>query len=238
MKFLNYIFIITALNCSAQAKKQDFKVCRTLLNDYIEKTSSIDKLQPGQTIFMDVSYKVVSSEAEGPVLTNTKYVMNEDICFYENEKINVYMDKKDFFVVVHNNHYILRNDPVSNDSVTRTVYGATFKLRDSLLKTGALVGCYEEGNKTMISFMADPKLRAKTKVETLTYTFEGKEMKEINIKYLYDHHISRVEVTYNKLDLHYPKISNNSARSFVLENNGKLKSKYKGYSYVDNKLNN
>lgn len=158
--------------------------------------------------------------------------------FYESNYLAVYQDENDIYTVVHPKKMIIhqRPEPIKKDSSGQLLSQHLSLIQQGLISRSKAGACkdtvYEGKPAKVIVLLTSKEDQEQYHIKTITNYFLPAQNKIIRqvIEFAAGHRLEKQIVVYHTLDFSYQGKIPKSARTCVFESNGKLLSRYKGYS--------
>jgi hypothetical protein len=216
--------------------------CKVLLRNYVEKLSKIKTPEEGKTYLMDfvVSYHLWNSKESYPK-SETKVILTSKGYFMESEMVSVYADEKEYFVIDHVHKQIIWNKGNLRTENYQGADTAMISLQKKFIEGGTIDLCVDtmlqKVKKTIIKVSAPKGIVEKYMIKAITYqySYDKQQIDKVLIQYTSKNKLRDQTLEYRALDFNYKKWRTVTASELVLDNAGALISKYKTYSFIDNR---
>jgi hypothetical protein len=194
-----------------------------------------------QTFFID--YSVVSDYSPQSGLpsrtVNIKAYTSKSMLVIESNLVSVYVDTIDAFAIAHDQKVISRNDgshqPTDGSDVQKM-----FEQQLFLLNKSRLDACLtkQEGNRSYryTRFWLDKETSEMLKMKSFVIWFDImlNTIYKVEMHYFDGQIIENQTIIYNNINIDYKPQLKGRALDRVLNSNGSLVSKYKGYTFINN----
>ena len=229
---------------AAQTKVDSLKFdCANLLSECLKNLDSINMPEQGKMHYFEIEYNVFFNDSlkYKTQHTNIKFEVSNNKYWYENEYISYLQDKDECITIIPIEKQIIRSKSPGkvSDSLVRK---GLFMHRDSVVKDCQFLRCntYFSSQLGVNVVSVDYKVKKGSKyipsIQKLRFIINPKDNRLLTLECYYNS-----EQTIKKTLVNYKKMKFNLQRTYtnepvfneILESNGKLKSKFKGYKIQD-----
>lgn len=216
--------------------------CKNELLKLEEKINNKKKVEKNKIQFFDIDVinKFENKTGTETKRMNIKMYMSFDIVHYESDFISVYLDNNDFFLVLHEEKTVFKkksNRKVAEDDLLKTFnnYAESFKL---LIEKAESITCRTfHFNETtdLKMFVVKPKSEKFDKIETVKYYYDiNKErLYKIVTDFKNNKPLIQQKTIYKTVNSDYKKKKLKPAEKMIYDLSGKLLSKYKNYTLIN-----
>ncbi len=237
-----YIVVVVIVLCyfqiNAQSKSND---CLEYLRNYNALLSNIQNIDENKSLHLSYSITNNLSDYSIPTTDDISMIISEDMLQYNSKYIDMYHDKYDSYVVLKSTKKILVNNSTLKEGKYRDLsYLSMF--RDSILDRCIIEACNDtinsvETGQRFIQIAFDKELRKELNIirQKLYFNLESGLLEKLITYYTPGFEYKTTSIVVNRIETQHNKSSLVSARDMIYTKKGKLKSKYPGYSFIDNR---
>ena len=216
--------------------------CKSIISNLYKNFSFTQLPAPGKAYIIDMtlttSYAAYLNSP--PVSTFLRIELTDSYYSYENDFMNIYMDKQDLFYVNHQNKSIVKTSSTW-EALKDQQMGDLFTLRDSIFERFEVKECLsikdDDGKTSLrrIKIETTDEEAENIGIKSIDYTINEATglPKKIEIKYDKDKEVEKAIYEFKYIDFN-AKSSNRTALSFITDKKGNLLTKYQNYKFFNN----
>ncbi|MFN3402658.1 MAG: hypothetical protein ACK40G_01095 [Cytophagaceae bacterium] len=236
-KVLIIVFFLT----SSFGSYSDGEDCINILKEYSQRMLQYKNPDPAKTYKLEMGVKTIYKKGLDIPDTDIKttVLIKGDKVQYESSYLNMYMDEKNTFTIIHPQKLIVRADGGLRNKVDKVEAFAT--IQDTLFKRSTVQSCMEtitEGKKVKeITLIPDNLMQNATMINKIIYSYDLKEKRVYQTRIFFLPQSPKKEeiITYNSLNYNSKEKIFTKAENMVFTDQGKLQSIYKNYEFIDNR---
>lgn len=238
MKTGYYLLILTiGISFPLIAQGED-KACLEAVIAYENKLLAQDWNENGKPTF--ISYKVRSEDWENNIIeSEVKMYRNKTNLHFFSDQVNIYTDQNETFMVLKAQKMVMAS------TTPKTIVNTGMSDEFLIFRTKFLRTCEIESYSMIDSVKGIQQVKLKLgkemegmlDIKSMTYKFDSKNKKVISTAIVYEssYKLKKMTITYRdfKPTVEYSFLK---ARKYVLNGNGSLLEKYKGYEFFDDRV--
>ncbi len=216
---------------------QNINACKTELQK-IEEKNSIKNIKDENSVFY-LNYKVRTTDWDNQTVdSNVKVYKGKGNLYFFSEQGQMFQDEKDFFLILPIQKVVIMNS--TNKEMASAKFGNDFfQFRKGFIDSCEVVRCEtppQTPDIKILEMKVKDDLGGKIHVKKMIYKYNVKTEKIISTvsEYSKDYKVKKIEMVFNEVDLNND-YKFGKARKMVLDRNGRLLAKYKGYELVDDR---
>jgi hypothetical protein len=197
-------------------------------NNYSNDTSITNK-----NIFISYSVKVTDWDDQ-IVVSNTKIYKKNEYMHFFSEQANIYQDAKEAVMILPQQRVAIINS-TNKELLNTKINDAFFDMRRKFIDSCEVVRCDNVGKIKTLELKVK-KNDGSHNIASMIYEYDtdlGKIL-FVKINYNKDFKVKQIQINYKDFNLN-STYQFASARKYLVDNNGKLLPKLKGYEFVDNR---